>query len=294
MRIAFIGCVHFSASMLSMLLEHSEAELVGLVTRDESPFNADYHDLRLLTKHTSCPVFLDDSKNQTELAAWLRDRQPDVIYCLGWSYLLSAEVLTVPPLGVVGYHPAALPQNRGRHPIIWALALGLEQTASTFFLMDENADSGDILSQVPVSIAPHDDAGDLYQKLSDTAVRQLQELTTALAEGKAKRTPQDHSRANYWRKRSALDGCIDWRMPAAGIRNLIRSLARPYPGAHCNHEGKAVKIWHAIIHDTAPTNLEPGKVIKVRQRNILVKCGDGAVELIEHDFDPIPSEGSYL
>jgi methionyl-tRNA formyltransferase len=197
-------------------------------------------------------------------------------------------------MGVVGYHPAALPQNRGRHPIIWALALGLEQTASTFFLMDENADSGDILSQVPVSIDPHDDAGDLYQKLTDTALTQLQELTTAMAAGNAKRTPQDHSRANYWRKRSASDGRIDWRMPATGIHNLIRSLARPYPGAHCDYEGKAIRIWRAKPHNAAQANLEPGKVIKVRLRNIFVKCGDGAVELIEHDFDPIPPEGSYL
>lgn len=37
-------------------------------------------------------------------------------------------------MGVLGYHPAKLPQNRGRHPLIWALALGLKKSASTFFL----------------------------------------------------------------------------------------------------------------------------------------------------------------
>jgi len=295
MRIAFIGCVHFSANMLSMLLEHPDAEIVGLVTRGGSSFNSDYEDLRALTKQTDIPVFLDENnRGQPRMAAWLRDRRPDVIYCLGWSYLLSAEVLAVPPLGVVGYHPAELPQNRGRHPIIWALALGLEQTASTFFLMDEAADSGDILSQVPVGIDSDDEAGDLYQKLCDTALEQLRTLTTELATGQAKGTPQDHSRANYWRKRSTLDGCIDWRMPAVGVHNLIRSLAHPYPGAHCNHDGKEVKIWRARPHNTAPANIEPGKILRVREGRILVKCGDGAVELIEHEFDPTPPEGGYI
>jgi len=41
--------------------------------------------------------------------------------------------LGIAPLGVVGFHPAALPANRGRHPLIWALFLGLKKTASTFF-----------------------------------------------------------------------------------------------------------------------------------------------------------------
>ena len=154
MRIVIIGCVDFSAAMLGMLLDHPEAEIVGLVTRNESSANADFHDLQPFARQAGCPVFLSTGKDQQTMAAWLRERQADVIYCLGWSLLLTAEVLAIPPLGVVGYHPAALPQNRGRHPIIWALALGLEQTASSFFLMDEGADSGDILSQTPVDIEP--------------------------------------------------------------------------------------------------------------------------------------------
>lgn len=49
---------------------------------------------------------------------------------------------------LIGFHPANLPQNRGRHPIIWALFLSLQETASTFFMMDEDTDSGDIISHM--------------------------------------------------------------------------------------------------------------------------------------------------
>lgn len=294
MRIAFIGCVDFSAAMLNGLLNHPDAELVGLVTRQQSAFNADFQDLSPLAKQAACPVFLSSDSNQGEMAAWLRERQPEVIYCLGWSSLLSAEVLAIPPLGVVGYHPTALPQNRGRHPIIWTLALGLEQTASTFFLMDETADSGDILSQVSVAIDTQDDAGSLYQKLIDTALPQCHALTCALAGGTVSRTPQDHRLANSWRKRSARDGCIDWRMSAASIHNLVRALARPYPGAHCICKDQEIKIWRTCPISGVPGNLEPGKVLNVAEGRIQIKCGDDAVELIEHAFDPLPQEGSYL
>ena len=294
MKIVFIGCVDFSAAMLGMLLDHPEAELVGLVTREKSNANSDFQDLHPLAQQANVPIFTSNNNNQQEMISWLRARQADVIYCLGWSFLLSAEVLSIPPLGVVGYHPAALPQNRGRHPIIWALTLGLKQTASSFFLMDEAADSGDILSQVAIGIDPSDDAGSLYQKLIDAALPQLHSLTTALAAGRITAIPQDHKQANYWRKRSASDGRIDWRMSATVITNLVRALTRPYPGAHCEHNGKDIKIWRAQPLHTAPDNIEPGKVLKVSDGHILIKCGEGAVELIEHTFNPLPLEGSYL
>ena len=85
-------------------------------------------------------------------------------------------------MGIVGYHPAALPSNRGRHPLIWALVLGLTETASTFFFMDEGADSGDILDQRPVSILPSDDAKSLYERISQVAISQIRDFVPRLTE----------------------------------------------------------------------------------------------------------------
>ena len=294
MRIVFIGCVEFSAAALRMLLTHQDAKLVGVVTLRSSSFNTDFADLTPLAEQANCPILYCDDMTQSEIAAWLRNQKPEVVYCLGWSSLLSADLLVVPTLGVVGYHPAALPHNRGRHPIIWALALGLKETASTFFLMDEHADSGDILSQTPVAIEENDDACSLYRKLIDTALPQLKKLTHELAHRKVKQIPQDHSQANYWRKRSSDDGRIDWRMSAQSIYNLVRALAQPYPGAFCEYQGHPVTIWRARPINNTAENLEPGKVLKVRDDTIQVKCGEGVVELLVHTFDPIPEEGSYL
>ncbi|NOX92607.1 MAG: formyl transferase [Gammaproteobacteria bacterium] len=292
MRIAFIGCVEFSAALLEVLLDHPDAELVGLVTRTDSTINADFRDLRPLAQQAACPVFTGN--DITEMTIWLREHRPDVIFCFGWSHLLPAEILAIPPLGVMGYHPAALPQNRGRHPIIWALALGLKDTASTFFLMNESADSGDILSQQTVNIAPNDNAGDLYHKLMNIARSQLTILISALAANTIQRTPQNHSATNYWRKRSTADGRIDWRMSAHTIHNLIRALARPYPGAQCEHNGHTVTLWRACPVHTDSVNLEPGKVLSVDGNFITVKCGEAAIKLLEHDFRTLPQEGHYL
>jgi methionyl-tRNA formyltransferase len=293
-KTAFIGCVALSEAVLAKLMNMPQIALAGIVTRRASPINADFRSLETLAHKAGSPVFLADGNDQKGMAKFIRELAPELIVCIGWSYLLKRDILAIPPRGVVGYHPAALPRNRGRHPLIWALVLGLTETGSTFFLMDEGADSGPILSQRLLPITPQDDAASLYARMTKTALSQLDELVPALASGAAKPVPQDHRQATVWRKRGRNDGRIDWRMDAATIRNLVRALTRPYVGAHCDVGGKTIQVWKAEIGPPGPPNLEPGRIIEINGRNILVKCYGGSVRLTEHEFDPLPTPGSSL
>lgn len=297
MRVVFIGCVEFSYATLETVASVDEAEIVGVATKKASDFHSDFKSLGPLARDVDVPCHLARDNDQEALEGWLRDCSPDVVYCFGWPYLLKRPVLEVAELGVVGYHPTELPENRGRHPIIWTLVLGLDRTASTFFFMDEGADSGDILSQEPVSVRPEDDARSLYDRLLETARTQIPAFTRQLASGNYTRRPQDDTRANYWRKRSSEDGEIDWRMSASSVHDLVRALARPYPGAHCVRDGQEIKIWKVEPVREGPRiaeNLEPGKILGVKGERLLVKCGEGAVRIVEHEFESLPSEGDYL
>lgn len=296
MRIAFIGAVEFSEFALRRVLDLADAEVVAIVTRESSPFNADFRSLGPLAHEYGVPCMIARGNDQAEMADFLRSHAPDVIYCFGWSYLLRSEILSIGKHGVVGYHPAALPENRGRHPIIWALALGLERTASTFFFMDEGADSGDLLHQEPVVIRQHDTARTLYDRLKEVAGSQIATFTAQLAADDYPRVPQDHGRANYWRKRSREDGRIDWRMSDRGVHNLVRALTRPYPGAHFEMDNDDVRVWRASVVDSplALPNFEPGKVVAVEADSFVVKCGDGAVRVEEWEPRVLIEPGSYL
>ncbi|MBZ0156713.1 MAG: formyl transferase [Alphaproteobacteria bacterium] len=297
MNIVLIGCVEFSYTSFKHLLTLKDINVVGIITCRKSVFNADFRSLEPLAIEKKIPYFIANGNNQDEIATWLSELKPDVIYCFGWSYLLKEKILKMPRLGVIGYHPAALPKNRGRHPIIWALALGLKETASTFFFMDEEADSGDILSQKTLPIDEGDDALTLYSKLSAVAIEQISEFTLHLKNNDFPRITQDHSKANYWRKRAKIDGQIDWRICSRGIYNLVRALTRPYVGAHCIFGSEEIKIWKTEVVDPQTKdfdNQEPGKVLQVDGLNIVVKSGDGALRIIDHEFKTFPKEGSYL
>lgn len=293
MRIVFIGTVEFSRRALECLLAMN-AEIVGVCTLQEAKFNADHVDLSAVIKSRGIPWCYAEDINSTEALSWIRDKAPDVIFCFGWSRLLKQDLLRLAPRGVVGFHPAALPANRGRHPLIWALALGLEKTASTFFFMDAGADSGDILSQREIIIDDADDARTLYDKVAQTALEQIEEFVPTLAAGTFHRQKQDQQLANTWRKRGNADGKIDWRMSARSIHNLVRGLAKPYVGAHFIVNGQEIKVWKTAVVSNAQRNMEPGKVLVQTGSRFIVKCGEDAICLLvtEPSFEPIV--GNYL
>ncbi|MDO8804533.1 MAG: formyltransferase family protein [Elusimicrobiota bacterium] len=293
MRIVFIGAVESSKAALSKLLK-LKADVVGVLAPAKSDFNSDFCDLSLVAKSGGIPFKAVKNINDPENLAWLRKLSPDIIFCFGFSQLLKTDLLHSAPMGVVGFHPALLPHNRGRHPIVWALALGLKNTGSTFFFMDEGADSGKILSQKKVTVIYTDTARTLYDRIIKTSLGQIEDFLPKLQKGTFRAVPQRSSLANYWRKRGPEDGRIDFRMTSRCIYNLVRALSRPYVGAHLLFRGAEVKVWEAREVSYKPANIECGKVIRSGRSGLLVKCAGGAILLAKHEFAHIPEAGEYI
>ena len=295
MKIIFIGCVWYSNELLNCLLERGY-NVVGIISKDDTGFNADYYDITQTAKTHGIPYKKTKNVNVDEIINWVKSLEPDVVYCFGWNSLIKQNFLEIPRIGVVGYHPTALPKNRGRHPIIWALILGLKETASTFFLMGEGADDGNIVSQTFLTITKDDTSHSVYKKLIEHSKLQVLEFSEKLKRNELITLPQEHHLANLWRKRSKLDGKIDFRMSAESIYNLTRGLTKPYPGAHVEFGGDEFKVWKTSIANTTKINYEPGKVLDIQGEKILVKCGldEQAILLEEHSILKIPEVGDYI
>jgi bifunctional polymyxin resistance protein arnA len=293
MKILFIGAVEFSYKSLEKLIDLN-AEIVGVCTKKVSNFNSDFADLTPLCNKANIPLRYVDNINSNESIDWIKSLKPDIIFCFGWSNLIKKELLNLPKMGIVGYHPALLPKNRGRHPIIWALALGLKASGSTFFFMTDGVDDGDILSQEEVEIFYEDDARSLYDKVLATALKQIEYFLPKLQNNSFQSFKQNNSLANAWRKRGKLDGKIDFRMTSGAIYNLVRALTRPYVGAHVEYNGKDVSVWKVKEVDFNRENIEHGKVLENDGRTIIVKTYDKAIKIIEHDFVELPKIGEYL
>ena len=78
MKIAFIGCLDFSYVTLAHVMSQPDAEIVGVVTRRASSFNADFRSLEDLAVAAEVPVYFCDDGDQTGVATFLREVAPVV------------------------------------------------------------------------------------------------------------------------------------------------------------------------------------------------------------------------
>jgi len=290
MRIVFVGAVDFSRHCLNEVVK-ANGNVVAVITlrNDGKNLHSDFADLAKLAESYGIPVYQVRKICSPANIELTRSLRPDVVFVFGWSQLISKELLDIPRLGCIGTHPALLPRNRGRHPLIWALVEGLQESGLTFFYIDEGTDSGDILWQERFPINIEDDAADLYVRIKGLASDAIAEFLPQLASGTAPRVPQDHSQATYWRKRNEKDGEINWEAPTVQTYNLVRALAHPYVGAHTFVAGRRARIWRAALPAESPSvgmdDCKPGMVMTSSQEGVNVRTGDGYLRILEYSVE---------
>jgi methionyl-tRNA formyltransferase len=182
-------------------------------------------------------------------------------------------------------HPTLLPRHRGRAPIPWAILSGLARTGVTLFeITDSTADSGAIVGQAVIDIAPDETATTLFERLAQAHVSLIREYVPQLLRRSAPRVPQDARRASAWPRRTPADGIIDWETRAPYLYDWVRAQTRPYPGAFTFRGDDRVVVWRA-----RPVELEAaapaGTVVAERPEGHVVACGEGALLLEEVELE---------
>lgn len=219
--------------------------------------------------------------NAEETLAAVRALDPELVFVVGWSQLVREPFIALARAGVFGMHPTLLPRHRGRAPIPWAILSGLARTGVTLFeIADSTADSGAIVGQVVVEIAPDETATTLYEKVSAAHVELVRECVPQLLAGTAPRIPQDPRRASAWPRRTPADGIIDWETRARYLYDWVRAQTRPYPGAFTWLGEEKVVIWRARPVELR-TDAPAGTVVERRPEGPVVACGEGGLVLEE-------------
>ena len=215
---------------------------------------------------------------------------PDFIFVVGWSQLVSSKIVSVSKRGTIGFHPAKLPKDRGRSVLAWQIAEGYAETALTMFYIDEGIDSGDIIAQERIKIEFNDYILDVLKKVNTATFNILVAYFPLLLQAKAPRIKQDSSKATYRRLRTDKDGFINWDRNTIDIYNLIRAIAYPYPKAWTIYKGKQVKINKAepinFLERTLYKFEKSGTILGyLKSSGYLVKTRDGiiAIDEIEHE-----------
>ena len=219
--------------------------------------------------------------NSDETLAAVGALDAELIFVVGWSQLVRDPFIALASEGVFGMHPTLLPRHRGRAPIPWAILTGLARTGVTLFeIVDGTADSGSIVGQVTLDIAPDETATTLFERIAEAHVDLTRELVPRLLARTAPRTPQDPSRASSWPKRAPADGIIDWETRARYLYDWVRAQTRPYPGAFTFLGDDKVIVWGARAVELAEA-APAGTIVEVGPEGPVVACGEGGLVLQE-------------
>ncbi len=273
MRIIVIGQGPFGAKVLEALAQKGK-EVVGAFCPPDKRGDA----MGDLAEKSRIPVFRPTKMRDPQVYDACAGLRPDLSVLAFVTDIIPERILRVPSLGTICYHPSLLPRHRGASAINWAIIQGEARTGLTIFWADEGIDTGPILLQREVDIAPDDTTGSLYfNTLFPMGVEAMVEAVQLIRERKAPRIPQNESKATYEPPCNDAVAAIDWKKSAENLYNLIRG-CDPQPGAHTTIRGKKVRFYDARLHIGAMEK-HSGEILAIETGGLRVAVRGGFIEI---------------
>ena len=284
MDLVFCGTPQFAVPTLRALLDHGFSIRL-VVTQPDRPsgrgLELTLSPVKSLAVERGIPVTQPEKiKNNQEFRAQLEAIHPTAIVVVGYGRIIPQWMIDLPRLGNINLHASLLPRYRGAAPIQWAIAMGETVTGVTTMRIDAGLDTGDMLLQREMPIAPEDTAITLAPRLAEMGASLMVETLPALADGRIQPRPQDHSQASLAPILKKEDGLIDFRMTARQTCNRLRGF-QPWPGIFTIFRGKHLAVTAARPRATGSPPPEPATIM-VEGDRLLVGCGGSTtLELLE-------------
>src|SRR6266568_1919225 len=281
LNLVFCGTPRFAVPTLEKLVDASfRVSLV--VTQPDRPKGRGLELVASPVKQSALNLNLpttqpDRIKSNEEFHAQLTALNPDVIIVVGYGRIIPQWMLDLPPLGNINLHASLLPKYRGAAPIQWAIANGETVTGVTTMRIDAGLDTGDILLQQELTIAPDDTAETFAPRLAAIGADLVVETLGDLQAGTVHPRPQDNSQASLAPILKKEDGVVDFSRSANDIFNRIRGF-QPWPGANTKFRGKTLQI----IKARPATDALPSAELHAEADRLLVGCAHNtSLELLE-------------
>jgi methionyl-tRNA formyltransferase len=222
------------------------------------------------------PVLQPEMLTEPEFERQMRAFDPGLMVIVAFR-ILPPSIFSLPRLGAFNLHASLLPRYRGAAPINWAIINGETETGVTTFFLEDRVDTGNILLQRSVAIAPDEDAGALHDRLALIGAGVVLDTVRAIEQGTALAARQDPALVSKAPKIFKEDCRIDWTLPTERVRNFIRGMS-PVPAAWSFHRDTLLKIFRTETFDAGRGT--PGSVCML-QGSLLVQCGDGRLKIVE-------------
>ena len=286
-KTVFIGSVLSSKVALETLIENGvRVDLVCSLSEDASNNVSDYYPIHDIAEKHNISYLKFQKINSDDVIVRIKEIEPDFIFVIGLSQIISNELLKMAKRYSIGFHPTPLPKFRGRAALPWLIILGVRDSKVSLFKLDQGMDSGDIIYQYPYVIEETDYAMDVYNKVCHAMRQALNECIPRMYDDSVEFIKQNHDEATYLLIRRPEDGKIDWNLTGKEIETLIRAANKPYPGAFAFYKDCKVIFWKAHFETNEKYIGLPGQIAWVNDNGeIGILTKDSLLVLKEYTVD---------
>lgn len=285
MKLVFCGTPAFAVPTLRLALRVGH-DVALVVTQPDRPVGRNRQltapPVKVAALESGLRVIQPEKiRNNPDLRAELESIRPDAILVVAYGRIIPPWMLTLPRHGNLNLHASLLPKYRGAAPIQWAVANGEHSTGATTMRLDEGLDTGDILLQRELPLAPYMLASDVFPLLAEMGADLMMQTLAGLDAGSIAPRPQDHARATLAPLLTRDDGRMEFTRPAMTLYNRWRGF-HPWPGAWTTLHGSKLTVHRLLPTEVAGARTaEPGTLL-IEQGTIFVACADRTwIELVE-------------
>lgn len=279
MKVIFLGSPDFSATILEHLLS-SHHKVVGVVTNLDKPSGRGQKleptPVKVLAQKHNIPVY-QFAKIRLE-GDVLKELNADIMVTAAFGQILSQDNINITPNGIINVHASLLPKYRGSSPIQWAIIKGEKKTGITIMRTDVGIDTGDMIIQKAIDIAPSETAGELFDRLAVLGGELLVKALDMIEDRSVKFYPQDHTKMSYYPMLKKEDGLIDFNNSVDDIVNLIRGL-NPWPVAYFLSNGQKIKVFSAVAQKNNDNSPIKSIIYADPKNGLVIKAKDGFVNI---------------
>jgi methionyl-tRNA formyltransferase len=282
LRLVFCGTPQFAVPSLKLLLEQLDFEIAGVFTQPDRPSGRGQEiaisPVKEVALAAHIPVHQPAKIRAPEIEVQLREIAPDAIVIIAYGQIIPARLLPIPRLGWINLHASLLPKYRGAAPIHWAIANGETRTGNTTMRIDAGMDTGEMLLQQELRIAPDETTPELAARMSQAGSSLMVETLRGLRDGTLHGRAQNHTGASIAPILKREDGRVDWRRRTDEIYNRMRGFT-PWPGAYTEFRGQTCHLLGKPVSKELKfmqKDLEPG-ILLATADELNVVCGAGSV-----------------
>jgi methionyl-tRNA formyltransferase len=200
-KILFLGTPKIAAEMLSALIENG-ANVVGAVTQPDRQKDRKQNLIPTPVKEVALannlPVF--QPVKVREIREQITEIKPDLVIVCAYGEIVGEWLLKLPKYKCVNIHVSLLPKLRGAAPINYAIFEDLKETGVTLMYMNKGMDTGDIIKQKAIPVAPTETFSSLYDKLTNLGKELIVEMFDELFDENLPHFQQDNELATYCSK----------------------------------------------------------------------------------------------